>query len=59
MRDEPYLGRLLSQALRPRPRPRRRLRRRPWDEVPEKPGQVWDEVPEKPGSWDEAPEDGR
>ncbi len=48
MRDEPYLGRLLSQALRPRPRPRRRLRRRPWDEVPE-----------KPGSWDEAPEDGR
>jgi hypothetical protein len=58
MRDEPDLARLLSRALWPRPR--RRPKRRPWDEVPDKPGKAWDEVPEKPGrAWDEAPEDGR
>ena len=48
---------LLRKLLFPRsPRPRRRPVRRPWDEVPDEPGQSWDEVPEEPGrSWDETP----
>ena len=57
MSDEPDLVSLLYRALWPRQR--RRPKRRPWDEVPDKPGPAWDEVPDKPGrAWDEAPEDG-
>jgi hypothetical protein len=47
---------LLTRLLFPRPRRRPSPGRKPWDEMPDEPGQSWDEKPDEPGrSWDETP----